>query len=122
MGSNHYSSFDEYVKDFPEGETWREWFTNQPNAVLLKGSENWSCIPGHYYLAIAYPFYQAKEQRWMKGKVPSYPPHVTICDGDDYSLEKVFERHIDAIIELDILKELTPFDLCDLKDFGYNIK
>ena len=71
-------------------------------------------------MAIAYPLYQAKEQRWMKGKVPSYPPHVTICD--DYSLEKIFERHIDAIIELDILKELSPFDLCDLKDFGYNIK
>lgn len=109
-----YGNFDDYAKDFPEGEQWRNWCMNTyPHShipykhyAVIPGYT--SCLPGNYLPAHVSEY---------KGKY-----YVHVNDGDDCMVRKAFDTEDDAVQELNNLKLLAPFSVFDLhRVFGYEI-
>ena len=57
----HYTSFDDYVKDFPEGEQFRHWITRDANKYLVifesRASAFSGPLPGGFYWAFSIDSY-----------------------------------------------------------------
>ena len=127
MGQQYYNSFDEYVKDYPEAERYRNWITNiypikrkgikskkkivlshpTRNAIILKTTIEHPSLPGGYFWAYI--------TNW-KGKW-----WITVNDSDDFSVRSEdFENETDAQKVLESLKDLVPFDMVELQDFGFH--
>lgn len=103
-----FDNFDDYVKVHQDGEHWRHMV--DPGHILLAGYS--TCLEGDYYIAWAYhgTHYKTKE-----------PIHdVVINDGDDGYARKHCASFEEAEALLQELKQLAPFHLGEIRDFGFD--
>lgn len=121
----YYSTFDEYVKDFPDGEIYREMATSENHIQqTLKKNKKYkfpktdrmywilksyfTCMPGGYCLVHIVTWVHLKQ--WK----------VSVNDGDDMYMEKFFTTEDEAIKAASELIDLAPFHFDELKEFGYD--
>jgi len=109
-----YSTFDEYVAANPEGERFRTWITSagrRPAGRLLivPGNGSHGPIPGGYVWATI-------DYRSADLSVTG----VMVHDCDDGLMVKECGTLDEAAKELATLAELAPFNMYELKDFGYH--
>jgi len=101
---DHYTDFDAYVTDHPEGEYLRNWLVGHRRSVkqpiaprplmILKGNDHWTCqLPGGYYRA-------------------SYHGNcIVIGDGDDGMIVREFaDVHHMLDFWTNVLPLMTPID------------
>lgn len=69
------------------------------------------CMVNVYYTP---QFNHPKDEKY------SMRPRVSVNDGDDMYVEKSFDTEEEALVALEELKLLAPFNMSDLVDFGYN--
>jgi len=123
-----YDSFDEYVKVYDDGETFREWLAGIVGGdparfvVLLpsRSTSPHSLLPGGYTAAWVGRY----EEEMVGGKPKKHrysktPWYVHINDCDDNSMKRHFESEEAAQAALKELKTHTPFYLYDLDAYGY---
>lgn len=121
---SYYPTFDEYVKDFPDAEIYREMATNE-NLIKTTLKKNkkykfprtkfmywilksyFTCMPGDFCLVHIVTWIHLKE--WK----------VSVDDGDDMYMEKYFTSEDEAIKAANELINLAPFHFNELKAFGY---
>jgi len=111
-------TFEEYVKLYPQGEDYRNWFTVRRMkgsiTLIFQTYPNWSCMPGCMYNVYYTPrFIHPKNEKY------NMKPRVAVNDGDDFTICKFFETEEEALAGLEELKSLAPFEMAELTDFGY---
>jgi hypothetical protein len=130
MSKAHYASFDEYVADHPEGERFRAWLTNVrvdkrgrpvrgyevPHSVELFRREE---PTGHNELPGGYLW--ATIVDWTTGYWQDNPQgfKVHVNDNDDGVVIKIVSTREEAEEEMANLRLLAPFEMGDLRLFGY---
>jgi hypothetical protein len=127
MNNKVYLSFDDYVADHPDGESFRRWITNEGrrNVVLLpvQHPEYRNCLPGGYLWSaiICWPPIAAKPQTPNRRAVLAQPERwiVWVNDNDDGCCCKQFSTEANAKAEMLNLQQMVPFDMPELFLFGY---
>lgn len=106
-------TMEEYVKAFPEAYFYKE--VNPPGKTLIFQSLKYnSCMPGDMIEVNYYPKYiHPKNPKWNRKS------KISINDGDDGYVEKYFENEEEALADLETLKNLAPFLMNELIEFGY---
>jgi hypothetical protein len=119
-----YRSFDAYVADYPEAERFRAWLTNvappptrrvhrkvkhpprPPRSVTIIPAEpNYCGLPGDYFWTYAAEY----QGQWF----------VYVNDCDDGTMHKACASEAKSLAEIEALIALSPFNLRNLYDFGY---
>lgn len=81
----HYTSFDDYVKDFPEGEHFRAWITSDAKDKLVIFESRWQgfsgWLPGGFYWVHNAPSY-------VNYKGITVPCRIFVEGSDDGCLSK----------------------------------
>lgn len=93
-----FATFDEYVKAFPEGESFRRWLTNdgQRDVVLLLVTGPYCKVPGGYY--------------WAHVSVWKSEVRVLVHDADDSTLSLKVADEAAGRAKLDELCQLAPYE------------
>ena len=101
-----FDSFDEYIAFYPDGEKWRKWVGD---GILIPTYS--SCLDGDFYVASI--------KQWNDYRSKKLEIWICINNGDDGMCKKLCESIEKANQEMENLKNLAPFCLGELKDFGY---
>lgn len=116
MSKLFYTDFDEYVKDFPDGERFRNWITNvnkfnkkgSPKEVLIvKGTGMHNGIPGDYLWA-------SKITYTKDGRIA-----IGVHDCDDGLMIRHCSNEQEFTEWMNNLKDFVPFDMHELTNFGF---
>lgn len=106
----YFRSFNEYASHFPEGEQFRDWLTKggrRDDILLVQGDGPHGSLPGGYIWAyVAEPF---RGQPWT----------IYVGDNDDGLMVKRFENEQEARQDLNNLADFAPFEMSEIKEFGY---
>lgn len=102
-----FDTFDEYVKVYPDGEHWRHMVDK--GEVLIAGYS--TCLEGEYYIAWAY------HGTHYKTKAPIH--EVVVNDGDDGYVKLKCSSFEEAEAKLQEIKQLAPFHMSELLEFGF---
>lgn len=112
-----YQTFDEYVKDWPEAESFRAWVTNRghnhPKFIQVSG--DWNSLPGGYYWISV--------REYNVGKDQPYEYAVGVNDSDDTACKKDTATKAEALTELEATLKLAPTnmrELCELAGFRWD--
>lgn len=111
-----FEDFESYANVHPEGRRYWHWTTNSGlrPVILLPADDETHCLPGRYYWAYIarYPDnpLHKKRGRW----------YIHVADCDDGEITHTYETEAEAREAFDNLRQLAPFYLYDLKEFGYN--
>ena len=100
-------SLEEYIEAFPEAESFRNWLQRDSNVYIIQSVPNCGCMPGFMY-NVKY-FRNLKEESYS----------VLVNDGDDAYTRKIFSNETEAIECYEDLKNLAPFDMRSLNEFGF---
>jgi len=120
MTPKTYYSFDDYVKDYPEGERFRNWITGLTwskakghrsdnnlkssgptrETVLIPTYPNWNGLPGDYFWA-----YLVEWENTFA---------IRVNDNDDMSVVKEYETEVEALKMLNDLPTHAPFTMKEL--------
>ena len=98
----HFTSFDDYVAAFPEGEGFRNWLTRSGVALIVKGTGLHDPLPGGFL--------------WASVHNRDGATVVVVQDDDDGAWEY---KTNNPAGELDNLKELAPLSPILLGFVGY---
>lgn len=104
-----FRSFDDYAKANPDGEHFRAWVTNRGH------NRDYLLVPGvgpHGNLSGGYLW--AHVVNYLDGTFA-----VKVHDSDDGCVSKSVMSLLSGTQELDNLEKLAPFDMVELKSFGY---
>lgn len=120
-----YRSFDAYVAEHPEGESYRRWITNDgrlaaDGLLIFSGEGTHSGIPGGFLWAVlAIHYVQGEGNKY----VPNGKWYVHVHDCDDGLLVKEFdnkEAAIDGMAEIEGYAPITFRELVTV--LGYSVE
>ena len=123
QGKPFYDDFDSYVKDYPEGERFRDWLTNRGRdsvAMFLGTDVDDNAMPGHY-LAVAL----STHRDWRVKSSNTQIVRLLLHDCDDGLAIRRWpaDQRADAEKVLADMKQLAPFDFWDaVKVFDLKIE
>lgn len=123
QGKPFYDDFDSYVKDYPEGERFRNWLTNRGRdgvALFLGTDVDHNAMPGHY-LAVAF----SVRRGWSTKTRNTEVVQLSLHDNDDGLAIRRWpvEQRADAEKVLAEMKQLAPFDFWDaVKVFDFKME
>jgi hypothetical protein len=111
----NYISFDDYVKDYPEGESFRAWITadSKERLVIIQSTvEVFSgSLPGCFY-------WVTNTRSYVNYKGHTIPSRVFVHGSDDGCLEKeVPEEELDE--EFEDMLAFEHFDMSWFEERGY---
>jgi hypothetical protein len=102
-----FKNFNDYVEQYPQAESFRQWITNKNNntCILIKSNDKYDFLfPGGYlWVSIV---------NYKKG-----PTVVKVNNADDCSIEKPTDN---PNHDIEDLINLAPFKMSELRDFGYD--
>jgi hypothetical protein len=113
QGKPFYDDFDSYVKDYPEGERFRNWLTNRGRdsvALFLGTDVGHNAMPGHY-LAVTFSVRRDLSMKTCNTEVV----RLLLHDNDDGLAIRRWplEQRAEADKVLSEMKQLAPFDFWD---------
>lgn len=110
-----YRSFDAYVKDYPEGESHRNWITNfgklaSDGLLIFTGDGTHSGITGGFLWATLSKRWERKDNKY----VPTSDWYVHVHDCDDGLIFKEFPTKELALASMDEIEGYTPISFHEI--------
>lgn len=119
--SKTYRTFDDYVKEHPEGESHRQWLTNNgclpaDGLLIFTGTGTHSGIPGGFLWAQLACCYVKIDNKYE----PTNEWYIHVHDCDDGLLSKEFPDKASALTGMDEIEGYAPLSFDELRSiFGY---
>ena len=111
LGKDVYYSFDEYVADWHEGESYRNWLGDKFTLRIIRGRGPHSGLPGGYLWACVVKYFHPKTKTYSWG--------VHVNDNDDGSCSAEFVYEVAALQWLKNLTIMAPFTMWELTEFEF---